>query len=217
MKNTTPRSATPFLPATHTLAALRTAAARCQGCELYRRATQTVFGEGDPGARAVFIGEQPGDLEDRLGHPFVGPAGRLLDRALAATGLAREQVYVTNAVKHFKWEPRGKRRLHKRPDDGEIRACHPWLHEEIALIRPAVVVCLGVTAAHAAFGRAVRLKDYRGHFIATPLAEATFVTLHPSAILRLPPNADREVAFDEFAADLARVAARLEPAKNKGP
>lgn len=212
----TQRSAADFLPASRTLSAMRKAAAVCQGCDLYRRATQTVFGEGDPRAPAVFVGEEPGDLEDRLGHPFVGPAGRLLDRAVSAAGLSRERIYVTNAVKHFKWEPRGKRRLHKRPDESEIRACHPWLQEELLLIRPTIVVCLGATAARAVFERTVRVKDYRARVVATPLAAATLVTVHPSAILRLPATADRDAAFTDFVADLRQVARRLAE-NNKGP
>lgn len=204
------RSAAAFLPAHPSLPALRDAAARCRGCDLYRHATQTVFGDGDPAARVVFVGEQPGDMEDRLGRPFVGPAGKLLDRALSISGLTRERIYLTNAVKHFKWEPRGKRRLHKRPDEGEIRACHPWLEEELAVIRPEIVVCLGVTAARAVFNHNVRLKDYRGRFVATALAPATWVTLHPSALLRLPAGTDREQAFTDWAADFTQIAARLD-------
>ncbi len=205
----TSRSAADFLPARRTRASLLKAAASCQGCDLYRNATQTVFGEGEIGAALFFIGEQPGDSEDRVGHPFIGPAGRLLNEALAATGLAREGAYVTNAVKHFKWQPHGKRRMHKAPDEIEIRACTPWLVEELALVRPRVVVCLGVTAARAAFGRPVRLKDLRGTFSASTLFPVTFVTIHPSAILRVVDADDRHRERKRFVADLGRLRAWL--------
>lgn len=198
------RSAADFLPPRLSLAALRAAAAACKGCDLYRNATQTVFGEGPAHARFVFVGEQPGDQEDRSGHPFVGPAGRVLERALTEAGIPRETVYITNAVKHFKWIPRGKRRLHQRPSEGEIDACNPWLVAELRVVKPQVLVCLGVTAARAAFGRPARLKDYRGKFVATPLAERTFITIHPSAILRLmEPDRRREYAL--FVADLKKL------------
>jgi DNA polymerase len=203
------RSAVDFLPAQRTQASLRKAAAGCHGCDLYRNATQTVFGEGEIGAALFFIGEQPGDSEDRMGHPFIGPAGRLLNEALAAAGLARQGVYVTNAVKHFKWQPRGKRRMHKAPDEVEIRACAPWLVEEIALVRPRVVVCLGVTAARAAFGRPVRLKDLRGSFRASTLFPVTFVTTHPAAILRLIDSDARLRERARLVADLESVGAWL--------
>lgn len=204
------RSAADFLPKHRTLASLERAAAGCQGCDLYQNATQTVFGEGDDSADLVLVGEQPGDQEDRLGHPFIGPAGRILDRALADAGIGRARAYVTNAVKHFKWIRRGKLRLHKRPEDREIEACYPWLMAEVALLRPRVVVCLGVTAARAAFGRTVRLKDYRGSFVPTRLSPATFVTIHPSAILRLPEHEQRQQEYRRFVDDLRRVGARLE-------
>ncbi len=202
-------SAADFLPAHRSLSALREAASACRGCALYQDATQTVFGEGRRDARAVFIGEQPGDEEDLAGRPFVGPAGRLLDRAMAEAGIDRKAAYITNAVKHFKWEPRGKRRIHKKPQDREIKACKPWLVNEIELIRPQVVVCLGVTAATAAFGKAVRLKDYRGHFVQTPLSDATFVTTHPSALLRLPDEELRQLEYRRFVEDLRLVQSRL--------
>lgn len=200
------RSAADFLPARWTLTSLRAAAKRCRGCDLYKRATQTVFGEGPRRAPLMLVGEQPGDAEDRLGHPFVGPAGRLLDRALADAGIPRAAVYITNAVKHFKWTPRGKRRLHQRPREGEIDACKPWLVAEVKVISPRVVVCLGATAARAAFGRPVTIKQYRGRYTKTPLADATFVTIHPSAILRLndPERAD---AYAGFVADLRQLRA----------
>lgn len=199
------RSAADFLPARLSLKSLRAAAAGCTGCDLYRHATQTVFGEGPRGAVLVLVGEQPGDLEDRTGHPFVGPAGRLLQRALHDAGIPRESVYITNAVKHFKWVPRGKRRLHQRPREGEIDACNPWLVAELRVIEPRALVCLGTTAARAAFGRVVRLKDYRGKFAATPLAQQTFVTAHPSAILRLA-EPDRTREYRQLVADLKQLA-----------
>lgn len=198
------RSAADFLPPRLTLPALRAAAAACTGCDLYRNAAQTVFGEGPAHARFVFVGEQPGDQEDRSGHPFVGPAGRLLERALNEAGIARDTVYITNAVKHFKWTPRGRRRLHQRPSEGEIDACNPWLVAELRAVKPLVLVCLGVTAASAAFGHPVRLKDYRGTFAPTPLADRTFITIHPSAILRLS-DPDRAREYGLFVADLNKL------------
>ncbi|MGH8503159.1 MAG: UdgX family uracil-DNA binding protein [Gammaproteobacteria bacterium] len=202
-------SAADFLPEHRSLDALREAADVCQGCALYQDATQTVFGEGSADAKVVFIGEQPGDEEDRAGRPFVGPAGRLLDRAMVDAGIDRRAAYITNAVKHFKWEPRGKRRIHKKPQDREIKACKPWLAAEIELIRPQVVVCLGVTAATAAFGKAVRLKDHRGRFVATPLCDWTFVTTHPSALLRLQEADLREAEYQRLVEDLQQVQTQL--------
>lgn len=202
-------SAAEFLPAERSLDALRRAAAACRGCPLYARATQTVFGEGPPHAPLVLVGEQPGDEEDRGGRPFVGPAGRLLARALGEAGIEREAAYVTNAVKHFKWEPRGTRRLHKKPAEREIAACNPWLSEEIKLVQPRILVCLGLTAARAAFGYTVRLKDVRARFTATPLCPQTFVTTHPSALLRARGADARAAAYAAFVRDLAAVAARL--------
>lgn len=198
-------SAADFLPPGHTLEALRSAARGCRGCELFRGATQTVFGDGSPRPRLVLIGEVPGDQEDRIGRPFVGAAGAVLDRALAEAGMPRNEAYVTNAVKHFSWEPRGKRRLHKRPTQGQIEACRPWLVAEIAALRPAVVVCLGVTAARSVFHRNVSLHDYRGRLQPSPLAAKTFVTVHPSAILRLPESAQRHAEYGRFVADLERL------------
>jgi DNA polymerase len=202
-------SAADFIPEEFNLATLRSAAAVCQGCELYRRATQTVFGEGAETASLVLVGEVPGDKEDLQGHPFVGPAGALLDRALDQAGIDRGAVYVTNAVKHFKWEARGKRRLHKKPSEREIAACTPWLLAEITALQPKVVVCMGATAVQAAFGRHLRIADLRGHIIASLLSPRTFVTIHPSAILRLRSRPEwrddylREYA--QFVADLQRV------------
>lgn len=198
------RSAANFLPPRASLKALREAAGGCQGCDLYRSATQTVFGEGSRRASLVLVGEQPGDQEDRQGHPFVGPAGRLLDQALQDAGIPREALYITNAVKHFKWVARGKRRLHQRPREGEIDACLPWLLAEVRVIRPHAVVCLGATAARAAFGRIVRLKDVRGRFSVTPLAHETFVTVHPSAVLRLH-TPEREHEYGRLVADFRQL------------
>jgi uracil-DNA glycosylase family protein len=200
-------SAAPFVPASCDLSRLREAAAGCRGCPLYANATQTVFGEGAADATVMLVGEKPGDQEDRRGAPFVGPAGRLLDKALTAAGIDRGAVYVTNAVKHFKWTPQGGRRLHKRPSEREVAACRPWLEAEAAAVRPAVLVCLGATAAHAAFGRPVRLRDLRGAVHASALAQRTVVTVHPSALLRLPDTEVRHAAFAELVADLRLAAA----------
>jgi DNA polymerase len=176
---------------------------------LYKRATQTVFGEGAAHATVVLVGEQPGDQEDRLGHPFVGPAGKLLDKALAEAGIARRELYVTNAVKHFKWEPQGKRRKHKKPSAAEIAACRPWLEAEVHVVRPRVIVCLGVTAAQSVFGKAIRLNEMRDRPWSTPLAAAVFVTVHPSAVLRHPEAAQRDEEYRRFVQDLRRVAGHL--------
>jgi uracil-DNA glycosylase family protein len=203
------RSAADYLPARRTLPAFRTAAQGCRGCELYRRGTQTVFGEGLPHARVMLVGEQPGHEEDLAGRPFVGPAGRLLDRALQAAGLARDEVYVTNAVKHFKWEPRGKRRIHAKPSQSEIAACRPWLDAELEAIRPAVVVCLGATAAQALLGPRFRVTRQRGQWLSAPGAPRVLATVHPSAILRAPDDATRRREMDAFVADLAHVPAAL--------
>ncbi|HXH05476.1 MAG TPA: UdgX family uracil-DNA binding protein, partial [Vicinamibacterales bacterium] len=203
-------TAAPLVPPRPTLAALKRAAAGCRACPLWRGATQTVFGEGRRGARVVLVGEQPGDAEDRAGRPFVGPAGRLLDRALAAAGIDRRDVYVTNVVKHFKWEPRGKRRIHKKPSASEIAACRPWLDAELALVRPAVVVCLGATAAQALLGSSYRVSRARGRFVQTrPGAPAVMATVHPSSVLRAPDDRARRAAREAFVADLRLVAARL--------
>jgi uracil-DNA glycosylase len=202
-------SAADFLPAQVSFSALREAAGSCRGCALYQDATQTVFGEGELHAKVIFIGEQPGDEEDRRGRPFVGPAGRLFDQAMIEAGIDREAAYITNAVKHFKWEPRGRRRIHKKPQDREVRACKPWLTAEIDLIQPQVLVCLGVTAATAVFGKAVRLKDYRGSFLQTPLCDMTFVTTHPSALLRIQEEDLRQTEYRRFVDELRLVQSRL--------
>jgi uracil-DNA glycosylase family protein len=199
-------SAADFLPPAPTLPKLRKAAADCRGCRLWTIGTQTVFGEGPPSARVLIVGEQPGDSEDREGKPFVGPAGRLLDSALEAAEIDRGEVYVTNAVKHFNWDKREgtKRRIHKKPGDREIRACFPWLDQEMALIRPDVIVCLGATAAQALLGKDFRVTQKRGVPIPTDRATTVFATVHPSSVLRAPPEA-REDAERDFFADLRKV------------
>jgi len=208
-------SAADFIPPRPTLRTLREAAARCRGCRLWTIGTQTVFGEGPAKARVLIVGEQPGDQEDKAGHPFVGPAGRLLDESLEQAGIARSDVYVTNAVKHFKWErgEKGKRRIHKKPNDAEVRACRPWLDQELKLVNASVVVCLGATAAQSLLGKGFRVTKSRGQKVAAPFADAVFATVHPSSILRAPDSASRETARKAFVADLKKVARFL----GKGP
>jgi uracil-DNA glycosylase len=181
---------------------LREDARACQDCPLWANATQTVFGAGDPHARVMLVGEQPGDEEDKKGLPFVGPAGRLLDRALEAAGVDREHLYVTNAVKHFKWQLRGKRRLHKTPAQREIDACHQWLEREIDAVKPHVIVALGATAARAVIGKDFKVSVMRGQFVESPLAPYVFATFHPSALLRLKDEAEKEAAFEQLVGDL---------------
>ncbi|MDX2150376.1 MAG: UdgX family uracil-DNA binding protein [Bryobacteraceae bacterium] len=202
-------SAREFVPPAAALPELAGASQRCEGCDLFRAATQTVFGEGPPRARVVMVGEQPGDEEDVKGRPFVGPAGRLLDKALAEAGVDRSLVYVTNAVKHFKFEERGKRRIHKKPSGTEISACRPWLEAELEAIRPELIVCLGSTAAQALAGRDVRIGADRGRFLDHHLAPKLMVTIHPSALLRMPEGFDEEYA--RFVADLVLVRDFLKP------
>jgi uracil-DNA glycosylase len=199
------RSAAPFIPARLTVPALQEAASSCTGCDLYKQATQTVFGKGAGHAEIILVGEQPGDQEDRAGHPFVGPAGKILDKALAEAGIARHDVYVTNAVKHFKWEPQGKRRKHKKPSAAEIAACRPWLEAEVKVLGPRVIVCLGVTAAQSVFGELVRLNEIRGKSWSTAMGSNVFVTVHPSAILRHPEAAQRAEEYRRFVQDLRRI------------
>src|SRR2546425_12477788 len=200
-------SAAPFVPAVRpTLQGLREAAAGCTGCHLYQRATQTVFGEGEAHARVMLVGEQPGNDEDLSGRPFVGPAGKLLDRALEEAGIDRRQAYVTNAVKHFKWEPRGKRRIHAKPNASEITACRPWLEAELAVVEPEVLVCLGATAAQALLGRQFRVSAQRGRWVKSPLAPRVMATVHPSAILRAPDDDTRHAETRRFIEDLRTVA-----------
>ena len=207
-------SAADFLPPRLTYPALRKAAAGCRGCHLWRVGTQTVFGEGARRATLMLVGEQPGDKEDLAGHPFVGPSGALLDRALERAGIARDDAYVTNAVKHFKWVPdgQGKRRIHKTPNASEMRACHPWLDAELEVVQPRVVVALGATAAKALFCGKVRVLADRGRVLPTELADAGFVTVHPSAVLRTP-SAEHAAAEKAFVDDLKKVARYL---KGKG-
>ena len=191
------------------LAAVREAAKNCRACHLYKHATQTVFGEGPPRARVMLVGEQPGDAEDLAGRPFVGPAGKLLDRALAEAGLDRRIAYLTNVVKHFKFEPRGKRRIHAKPNGAEIAACRPWLDAEIALVKPRVLVCLGATAAQALLGRTFKVSRQRGTFVPSPLAPRVTATVHPSSILRAPDEASRRAEMQRFVRDLKLVVAEL--------
>lgn len=198
-------SAREFIPERPTLARLREAAAGCRGCHLYRGATQTVFGEGPASARIMLVGEMPGDREDREGHPFVGPAGRELDRALEAAGIERGDLYVTNVVKHFKFEERGKRRIHQTPRKGEVDACSPWLHTEIRLVGPLAVVALGATAAKALFGAGFRLTQHRGELVPSDLAVYAAATIHPSAIVRQRDDEARRRERAAFTADLRAV------------
>ena len=191
-----------LLPDDRSLDALKEAAAGCRACDLWQKGTQTVFGEGPPQARVVMVGEQPGDQEDRVGKPFVGPAGQILDQALEAAGIDRSLVYVTNVVKHFKWEPRGKRRLHQRPDREEVAACLPWFEAEIAAVQPRVIVCLGATAAQALLGSDFRVTRQRGQLLASTLGPPIMATVHPSSILRAADEPSRRLAMDQFIADL---------------
>ncbi len=204
-----PNDATPFLPETRGLDALRAAAASCRGCHLWRNATQTVFGEGLRRARMMLVGEQPGDREDRAGRPFVGPAGRELDRALEVVGIDRTEAYVTNVVKHFKFEERGKRRLHKTPKRFEIDACRPWLDEELRVVAPEALVLLGATAAKGILGSSFRVTKERGRPLESDLAPVVVATIHPSAILRAPDDEARQAERGAFARDLAVVAREL--------
>ena len=205
------RSARTFLPQARDLPALRAAAEGCRGCDLYLRATQVVFGAGSRRARLMLVGEQPGDTEDLEGKPFVGPAGAMLDRALEEAGLEPAGVYVTNAVKHFSWEPRGKRRIHKKPRVSEMKACRPWLEAEIEAVRPDVIVCLGATAAQTLLGPGFRLTTARGQVIESPWAPALLATVHPSSILRAPDADARREAYEGFVADLRKAAALVTP------
>jgi uracil-DNA glycosylase len=208
-----PNDASPFLPERLSLPTLRAAAKDCEGCDLYLAATQTVFGEGSAGARVVFVGEQPGDAEDREGRPFVGPAGRVFDEALVAAGIERRLTYVTNAVKHFSFEPRGKARLHKKPRVGEVRACAPWLRAELKVIAPDVLVLLGATAAQSVWGPQFRIMKERGVVKRGELANAILATIHPSAVLRAPDDEARHQLFQTLVDDLRLVARIL----NKEP
>jgi uracil-DNA glycosylase family protein len=198
------------IPDKLTLPALRAAAAGCKACDLWKLGTQTVFGEGSVTARVMMVGEQPGDKEDLQGRPFVGPAGGVLDKALAAAGIDRNDVYVTNIVKHFKWEPRGKRRLHKKPNSVEISACRPWLEAEIKVVKPEVVVLLGATAAQGIMGSQFRVTQQRGQWVQSNIAPLVLATVHPSSILRAPDDDSRHEDMRKFVADLKKVAEQLQ-------
>jgi uracil-DNA glycosylase len=202
-------TAAPLIPPHPTLPVLRRAAAGCRACDLYRGATQTVFGEGSRAARAMMVGEQPGDVEDRTGRPFVGPAGKMLDRALLEAGIDRDLVYVTNVVKHFKWSPRGKRRIHEKPNAREIAACRPWLDAELALVKPRVLVCLGATAAQALLGKHFKVTRQRGELLRSELAPYVMATVHPSSLLRAPDDQTRRREIFRFVQDLSRIAPLL--------
>jgi len=205
------------VPDRPTLRGLAVAEQACTACDLYRKATQAVPGAGPEGASILMVGEQPGDQEDLAGRPFVGPAGKVLDEALAAAEIDRAEVYLTNAVKHFKWEPRGKRRIHQKPNLTEVRACLPWLEAELALVAPRIVVCLGATAAQALMGPAFRITRDHGRFFETAWAPWLTATIHPSAVLRMPDEEKRRQAYDELVADLSRVARRLEEPEDRVP
>jgi uracil-DNA glycosylase len=199
------KTAAERVPDRPTLSKVRAAAIGCRACDLWKCGTQTVFGEGPARAELLLVGEQPGDVEDQLGHPFVGPAGKLLDSAMAAVGIDRRRVYLTNVVKHFKWEPRGKRRLHKKPSASEIAACRPWLDVEIALVKPRAIVCLGATAAQALLGRQFKVTANRGEFVPSTLAPLVLATVHPSSILRAPNAGARQREMEQFTDDLRKV------------
>jgi uracil-DNA glycosylase len=204
-----PNDATPFLPERRSLEALRKAASGCRGCHLWRGATQTVFGEGLKRSRVMLVGEQPGDQEDRQGKPFVGPAGKELDRGLVAAEIARDEAYVTNVVKHFKFEERGRRRIHQTPKRFEVDACRPWLDEEMRVVEPQALVLLGATAAKALLGSSFRLTQHRGELLDSELAPIVTATIHPSAILRAPDDEGRAAQRESFAEDLRVVARAL--------
>ncbi|HVJ07204.1 MAG TPA: UdgX family uracil-DNA binding protein [Acidisarcina sp.] len=205
--NRSPHSAAEYLPRDRSLGSLQEAVQSCHGCALYLRATQAVFGEGLSGASLFFIGEQPGDHEDLGGRPFVGPAGRLLDHCLREAGIDRDRVYLTNAVKHFKWTPRGSRRIHEKPRGLEMQACKPWLEAEIAAIRPRLLICLGATAAQIFFGRDYRITEHRGDVMQLAGLPPIFITIHPSAVLRITGDQDRRRELESFIRDLTKVAA----------
>jgi len=199
-------TATPLIPPQPTIKKLQKAARDCRACPLWKTGTQTVFGEGSRHAKVVFVGEQPGNDEDLAGKPFVGPAGKLLDKALIEAGIDRDEVYVTNTVKHFKWESKGKRRLHKKPNGREIAACRPWLEAELEVLKPKVLVCLGATAAQALLGKEFRVSQQRGEFVESELVEHAVATVHPSSILRAPDEETRHAEMARFVADLKKVA-----------
>ena len=206
-------TAAPLIPDKPAIPKLKAAAANCRACDLWKLGTQTVFGEGGTQARVMFVGEQPGDQEDIQGRPFVGPAGKILDKALEEAGIDRKEVYVTNAVKHFKWEPRGKRRIHKKPNSLEITACKPWIEAEIEVLRPDVIVCLGATAAQALLGKQFKVSTQRGVWVQSPLAPFVLATVHPSSLLRAPDDETRRRETKRFITDLKRVHEALEKLK----
>lgn len=203
------QSALNFFPEDLDYDTLKEAASKCEGCELYKNATQTVFGNGALGSELMFVGEQPGDEEDLAGLPFVGPAGRLFNKALENAGIDRSSAYVTNTVKHFKWKPQGKRRLHEKPSSREVEACLPWLAAEIDVVKPRILVLLGATAAQALLGKQFRVTKERGMWLDSPMAEKVLATVHPSSILRAPDPNEREIQYAEFVEDLHTVAAEL--------
>jgi uracil-DNA glycosylase len=206
-------TAAPLIPSRPTLKKLQVVAAGCQACDLWKTGTQTVFGEGKPSSTVMFVGEQPGDKEDLSGHPFVGPAGALLDKALAEAGIDRSAVYVTNVVKHFKWEPRGKRRIHKKPNAAEITACRPWLEAEVNVIKPRAIICLGSTAAQAVIGPKFRVSIQRAQFVPSDLAPFVTATVHPSSILRAPSDEARHEEMERFTDDLKTIWTAISGAK----
>jgi uracil-DNA glycosylase len=210
-------TAAPLVPERPTLPKLRAAAAGCTACHLWKLGTQTVFGEGARGSEVMFVGEQPGDQEDLQGRPFVGPAGRLLDDAMVEAGIDRTKAYVTNAVKHFKWEPRGKRRIHQKPNAAEMAACRPWLEAELAVVSPMVLVALGSTAAQSLLGRGFRVTKQRGVPVESDLARHVVATVHPSSILRAPDDEARRQAYADFVSDLRAVAELLPAAARRSP
>lgn len=203
-------TAAPLIPSRPTIKKLKIAAAGCQACDLWKKSTQTVFGEGKQTSTVMFVGEQPGNSEDLTGRPFVGPAGGLLDRALEEAGIDRSTVYVTNVVKHFKWEPRGKKRIHKKPNAAEITACRPWLQAEIDIVKPRVIICLGSTAAQAILGPKFRVSSQRATFVPSPLAPFVTATVHPSSILRAPSNEQRRTELARFIGDLKKIRKAIE-------
>lgn len=203
------RSAADYLPERVSMKSLREASAHCRGCDLYKYATQTVFGEGGVRSKVMFIGEQPGDMEDREGHPFVGPAGALLRKAMNEAGIDPKSAYITNAVKHFKFIERGKKRIHQKPKTIEIQACEPWLEAELRVVRPQIVVALGATAAQALLGNKFRLTKHRGEILSSPLAPRILATVHPSSILRAPDSETRHREMGKFLEDLKQIAALL--------
>lgn len=206
-------TAAPLIPPRPTMELLRHAARNCRACPLWKTGTQTVFGDGSYHAKVMFVGEQPGNDEDIAGKPFVGPAGKLLDNARVEAGINRDDVYVTNAVKHFKWEPKGKRRFHKKPNAREIAACRPWLEAELSVLKPRVLVCLGATAAQSLLGKDFRVSRRRGQLIDSPLAEKVMATVHPSSILRAPDDDARHAELEKFVADLKNVAKAIHDLK----